>query len=255
MTETELKRKTILDKAIDRRLTQKAASEALGISERQVRRLLKRYREDGNEGLVSQQRGKPSNRRLKEDIVEQIKQFINQPIMLGFKPTLMQEKLEEVTGIRVSKETLRKLMITEEVHVAKVKKPKSVHPPRERRERRGELVQIDGSYHAWLEERGPKGCLLLFVVRSWQPSLLKQKATLVTLTYVRGTFKRWVRQLLSIATVSVSSGTINRERCARKGSLNFREHWKLLVSTLFVPIHRRPKAELSGLTRPARTVW
>lgn len=163
MTETELKRKTILDKAIDRRLTQKAASEALGISERQVRRLLKRYREDGNEGLVSQQRGKPSNRRLKEDIVEQIKQFINQPIMLGFKPTLMQEKLEEVTGIRVSKETLRKLMITEEVHVAKVKKPKSVHPPRERRERRGELVQIDGSYHAWLEERGPKGCLLLFV--------------------------------------------------------------------------------------------
>lgn len=163
MTEIELKRKTFLDKAIDRRITQKAASETLGISERQVRRLLRRYRKDGNEGLVSLQRGKPSNRRLKEEVVEQIREFINQPIMVGFKPTLMREKLEEAIGIRVSKETLRKLMISEKLHVAEAKKPKAIHPPRERRERRGELVQIDGSYHAWLEERGSKGCLLLFV--------------------------------------------------------------------------------------------
>lgn len=155
MTETELNRKTFLDKAVDRRITQKAAAETLGISERQVRRLIRRYRQDGNEGLVSLQRGKPSNRRLKEEVVEQIRQFIHQPIMVGFKPTLMREKLEEVTGIRVSKETLRRLMISENLHVAKAKKPKAIHPPRERRERRGELVQIDGSYHAWLEEQRP----------------------------------------------------------------------------------------------------
>lgn len=163
MTETELKRKTYLDKAIDRRLTQKAAAESLGISERQVRRLIRRYRQDGNEGLVSLQRGRPSNRRLKEELVAQIRQFIHQPIMENFKPTFMREKLEEATGIRVSKETLRRLMINENLHVAKAKKPKAIHPSRERRQRRGELVQIDGSYHAWLEDRGPKGCLLLFV--------------------------------------------------------------------------------------------
>ena len=163
MSEEELNRKTYLDKAIDRRITQKAAAEILGISERQVRRLIRRYRQDGNEGLVSLQRGKPSNRRLKEEVVEQIRQFVHQPIMVGFKPTFMQEKLVEVTGIQVSKETLRRLMISENLHVAKAKKPKATHPPRERRQRRGELVQIDGSYHAWLEERGPKGCLLLFV--------------------------------------------------------------------------------------------
>ena len=163
MTETELKRKTTMDKTIDRRITQKTAAENLGISERQVRRLLRRYRQDGNEGLVSLQRGKPSNRRLKEEVVEQIRQFIHQPIMAGFKPTLMQEKLAETVGIHVSKETLRKLMITENLHIAKAKKPKSIHPPRERRDRRGALVQIDGSYHPWLEGRGPKACLLLFV--------------------------------------------------------------------------------------------
>ncbi|MFA5433627.1 MAG: ISNCY family transposase [Candidatus Paceibacterota bacterium] len=163
MTQEELKRKTYLDKAIDRRMTQKAAAEILGISERQVRRLIRRYRQDGSKGLVSLQRGKPSNRSLKEELVAQIRQFIHQPIMAGFKPTFMREKLAEATDIKVSKETLRKLMIRENLHIAKAKKPKCVHPPRERRERRGELVQIDGSYHAWLEDRGPKGCLLLFV--------------------------------------------------------------------------------------------
>ncbi|MGB4594448.1 MAG: ISNCY family transposase, partial [Anaerolineaceae bacterium] len=162
-TQEELKRKTYLDKAIDRRITQKAAAETLGISERQVRRLIRRYREIGDEGLVSLQRGKPSNRRLREELVDQIRQFIHQPITAGFKPTFMREKLEEFTGIRVSKETLRRLMIHENLHIAKAGKSKSIHPPRERRDRRGELVQIDGSYHAWLEERGPKGCLLLFV--------------------------------------------------------------------------------------------
>ena len=163
MTQEELKRKTYLDKAIDRRMTQKAAAETLGISERQVRRLIRRYRQDGSKGLVSLQRGKPSNRRLKEELVAQIRQFIHQPIMAGFKPTFMREKLAEATGIRVSKETLRQLMIRENLHLAKAQKPKQVHPPRERRDRRGELVQIDGSYHAWLEDRGPKGCLLLLV--------------------------------------------------------------------------------------------
>jgi len=61
MTREELKRKTYLDKAIDRRITQKAAAETLGISERQVRRLIRRYRQDGDAGLMSQQRGLPTS--------------------------------------------------------------------------------------------------------------------------------------------------------------------------------------------------
>jgi len=86
MTETELKRKTWIDKAIDKRITQKAVADSLGISERQVHRLISRYRERGDIGLVSGSRGKPGNRRLKEEVAEKIKQFISQPMMTVWIP-------------------------------------------------------------------------------------------------------------------------------------------------------------------------
>jgi len=88
--------------------------------------------------------------------------MITDPKYSGFGPTLLSEKLEECQGIVVSRETVRQIMIEEGRHHPRVKK-KRVHLQRERREHRGELVQIDGSYHAWLEGRGPKACLLLFV--------------------------------------------------------------------------------------------
>ena len=163
MSEKELQRKTWIDKAIDKRISQKAVADKLGISERQARRRISRYRERGDIGLVSGSRGRPGNRRLNADVAEKVRQFICDPLLTGFGPTLLRDKLFEMEGIALCKETLRKMLIAEGLHVAKVKKPKAMHPPRGRRERRGELVQIDGSYHAWLEERGPKGCLLLFV--------------------------------------------------------------------------------------------
>jgi len=163
MSEKELERKEELDKVEGGWITQKEAAEKLGISERQFRRILRRYRKERAAGIVSLRRGRPSNRRLPEEVDEKIRRWIRQPRFAGFGPTLMQEKLEEMAGIGVSKETVRKRMLSEGIYQAKVKKPKAVHPPRERRQRRGELVQMDGSYHAWLEERGPKACLLLFV--------------------------------------------------------------------------------------------
>ena len=54
-------------------------------------------------------------------------------------------------------------MIPEGLHQPKTRKKDRTHPLRERRKKRGELVQIDGSYHAWLEDRAEKACLLLFV--------------------------------------------------------------------------------------------
>jgi len=163
MTQEELNRKTIIEQAIDKRTTQREGAQRLGVSERHFRRLLKQYREQGDEGLVSGHRGKPSNHRIKADTHAKIVSFMKDPIYTGFGPTLLNEILERDTGIRISKETLRQIMIVEEKHRPKKKSRKGVHPPRERRCRCGELIQIDGSYHAWLEERGPKGCLLLFV--------------------------------------------------------------------------------------------
>ena len=163
MTQEELNRKTIIEQVEDKRITQREGAEKSGISERHLRRLLKQYRERGDTGLVSGHRGKPSNNRMKADTRDKIVRFIADPIYTGFGPTLLNEVLERTTGISISKESMRQIMIEEEKHHPKKKREKRPHPPRERRSRRGELVQIDGSYHAWLEERGPKACLLLFV--------------------------------------------------------------------------------------------
>lgn len=162
MTQKELYRKTIVEQAVDKRVTQKEGARRIGVSERQFRRILAKYRQEGNGGLVSGHRGKPGNRKLAEGIRSSIGEFINDPLHEDFGPTLAAEKLEEINGITICKETMRQIMIEEGIHHPKIKKKKT-HPQRERRERRGELVQIDGSYHAWLEDRGPKACLLLFV--------------------------------------------------------------------------------------------
>jgi len=163
MTQEELQRKTIIEQAQDKRITQREGAEKIGISERHFRRLLSQYRENGDKGLVSGHRGKPSNHRMGEAKRQEIVEFMEDRIYEGFGPTLLREKLEEYRRITVSKETMRQIMIEEGKHRPKTKKKKSPHPLRERRGRRGELVQIDGSYHAWLEDRGTKACLLLFV--------------------------------------------------------------------------------------------
>jgi transposase len=163
MTREELNRKTIIEQANERRISQKEGAGKLGISERHFRRLLRTYRKRGYEGLVSGHRGKPSNNRLKATIRKEIEAFVQDPIFEGFGPTLLNEKLEQYQGIRISKESMRQIMVEEGKFIPRVKKEKAPHLPRERRCRRGELVQIDGCYHAWLEERGGKACLLLFV--------------------------------------------------------------------------------------------
>lgn len=163
MMHEELHRKTIIEQAVDKRITQREGAQRIGTSERHFRRLVKRYRDQGDAGLVSGHRSKPSNNRMKSEKRVKIVRFIEDPIYTGFGPTLLNEILERDTGIQISKETLRQIMIKEGKHRPKKKSKKRIHPPRERRYRRGELIQIDGSYHAWLEERGPKACLLLFV--------------------------------------------------------------------------------------------
>lgn len=163
MSKDELNRKTEVERVLDQRSTQKEAAKRLGISERQFKRILRRYRQEGDGGLVSRKRGKPSNRKTNTEIRAVARGFMNDPIMKGFGPTFMAEKLELKTGIRLSKETVRRLMIESGVWEAKTIKKEEPHYSRPRRKHRGELVQIDGSDHDWLEERGPKATLLVFV--------------------------------------------------------------------------------------------
>jgi transposase len=163
MSSKELARKTEVERVLDHRITQREAASKLGVSERQIRRILQRYRQEGDGGLVSRKRGKPSNRRTDTEVREAVRRFIKDPIMKGFGPTLMAEKLAMQQGICLSKETVRRMMIEAGVWKVKSKKIEEPHLSRPRRKSRGELVQIDGSEHAWLEERGPKATLLVFV--------------------------------------------------------------------------------------------
>jgi transposase len=162
MSKEEINRCQVLRMADERKITQKTGARRIGITDRHFRRLLRRYREEGAKGIISGHRGKPSNNRMSEKKKKRILNKLKEDYQ-GFGPTLASEKLLERDGIEVSKETVRQIMIKAGLHQPKTRKKERVHPLRERRKRRGELVQIDGSYHAWLEDRAEKACLLLFV--------------------------------------------------------------------------------------------
>lgn len=138
------------------RLTVVAAAERLQMSGRQGKRIWKRYRAEGAKGLVHRSRGRPSNRRLDPDSKQQSLELCRTRLS-GFGPTLAAEKLLEV-GLRVSHETLRRWLVVEGLW--KKKKKRGPHrrwrPPKEHF---GELVQMDGSFHDWLET-GHKPCLI-----------------------------------------------------------------------------------------------
>ena len=146
----------------EKRLTQREAARLLGISTRQVKRLWRIYRNKGAEGLVSQRRGKPSNNRLDAGLVQQALDLIKENYA-DFGPTLAHEKLTEIHGLRLSRESVRRIMIAEDIWKAKKMGKLITHQMRQRRACFGELVQIDGSDHAWFEDRGPRCTLLVFI--------------------------------------------------------------------------------------------
>lgn len=162
MSKKELTRVEVIQKLEEKRLKQKEAAKQLSISERQVRRLLKAYRGQGKKGLVSKRRGKPSNNQLSEELVQEVRDLIYKHYH-DFGPTLAQEKLAERHGLKISRESVRRLMIAEGIWRAKKQQRMPVHQMRLRRACVGELVQIDGSPHAWFEDRGPACSLLVFI--------------------------------------------------------------------------------------------
>lgn len=163
MTKKELDRIEILKKVLDREWTQKKASEVLKISLRQTKRLCKRYKSNGPEGLMHQSRGRPSNRRMNEKTKDEVIEIMTKEEFNGFGPTLLQETLEEEMSIKVSREWLRRQMIANGRWQSKKVKKANIHPRRKRRARKGELIQLDGSYEDWFEDRGARCCLLVMI--------------------------------------------------------------------------------------------
>lgn len=162
MTQKELSTYDFVIKVQERRISQLKAAELLKISDRHFRRLLKAYREEGPQGLVHKNRGRPSNHRLPEKLYQKTIALIREKYS-DFGPTLAREKLIENHRINVSVETLRKWMIRAGIWDEKRRKKLKVHQSRLRRSYEGELIQVDGSPHDWFEERGPRCCLLGFI--------------------------------------------------------------------------------------------
>ena len=162
MSQKELKRVEVIALRRSRQISQGEAARRLGMSERQVRRLEAKVALHGAKGLRSASRGQPSNRRLPAKTVTAVSSLIRAHYR-DFGPTLAAEYLEERHDIVLCKESVRQIMIT-----AKLWRPQSggkahIYALRERRPRFGELIQIDGSSHAWFEKRGPHCCLLVFI--------------------------------------------------------------------------------------------
>ena len=162
MSAGELTRLELLRDLDQRRLTVETTAQLLGLERRQVFRLLKAYRCEGATGLISRRRGRPSNRRKPEEVRDEALAIIRKRYW-DFGPTLAAEKLREVHGIALGRETLRLWMIDAGIWTDRKQRRKRVHQPRHRRECVGELVQIDGCEHWWFEDRGPQCTLLVFI--------------------------------------------------------------------------------------------
>ena len=162
MSKQEITRLEAMQRIKDKRLTQKEAARMLNLSVRQIKRLYKAYKARGAKGLISARRGKPSNHHLEAQVEQQVLDLLQEKYV-GFGPTLAHEKLTEVHGIGISRESVRQLMIAERLWKPKRAKQPSAHQMRERRACFGELVQIDGSDHAWFEDRGLKCTLLVYI--------------------------------------------------------------------------------------------
>ena len=173
MTQRDRDRLVVLIKARDKKLTQKQAGEELGVSERQVRRALRKLKLIGDKVAVHGLRGQASNRKLSQEKSEEIVEILSRPVYAGFGPTLAGEYLRDKHSIEVGRETVRKLMTEAKLWRVKRRRADAVHTWRPRRSRFGEMVQWDTSDHDWLEGRGPRMKLIRLIDDATSRTLLR----------------------------------------------------------------------------------
>lgn len=161
MSVKELKRLHVIRRVLERRLTQAKATEILGLSTRHIKRAVKRVRSAGDRGIIHGLRGKPSNRRLPEGLREKVIDLYKRKYP-DFGITFANEKLREIDAIEISNQTLRNWLIEAGLW-QKTRKVKKHRQWRGRKEYFGEMVQMDGSHHDWLEGRGPEMVLMWYI--------------------------------------------------------------------------------------------
>src|SRR6266481_7204120 len=166
MSTGELERVEVMGRVAKEKLKLTDAAAMLQLSYRQVKRLWRRYGQVGRQGLKHGNAGRPSNRskplKLRRRVLNLIKKKYSGSEEERFGPTLAAEHLAEEDGMGMDHETLRRWMLAERLWSRQRKRKKHCQR-RERKSHFGELVQLDGSFHDWLEGRGPRGCLMNMV--------------------------------------------------------------------------------------------
>lgn len=236
MSNKEANRIPVLEKLLNKELKQKKAAEMLGVSPRQVRRLVKRYRLHKASGLIHGNRGRESNNKIKVEEIDRVLRIV-QKKYYDFGPTLAHEKLIEAGEIKFSVEKLRQAMIAAGMWKAKRKKYVQIHTLRERRAMEGELVQVDGSPHDWFEGRAEiRECTLLVFIDDATGKLL------------------WLEFVVSESTNSYFIATKHYLRvCGKPMALYSDKHGVFRVNTA----HNGSGStnDSNGLTQYGRALW
>lgn len=194
-------------------LTQREGGGQLGISDRWVRTLLRRVKQEGDRGVIHRLRGRVSNRRLAEKLRQKVRKLMGGKYR-GFGPTLACEYLAKDHALVVSKESLRQLLMGAGLWRARRRKVEEVHVWRPRRSSCGELVQWDTSQHDWLEGRGPRLYLVAMIDDATSRAharFVAEDSTQENLRVLGGYLERWGRPR-EFYTDKHSMFSVNRPR-------------------------------------------
>ena len=211
MSTRDRDRLKVLHEVKNGHLTQRGAAEQLGVTDRWVRKLLERVKQEGDVGIVHRLRGKESNRRLPEGVRRQVVKLVKAKYR-DFGPTLACEYLARDDGVEVSKETLRQMLMAAGLRRGKRRRVEEIHVWRRRRSCRGEMVQWDTSVHDWLEGRGPRLYLVAMIDDATSQAygrFVGQDSTEENLRVLWGYLERWGRPV-DFYTDKSSLFTVNR---------------------------------------------
>jgi hypothetical protein len=196
MSSKEMRRAGVLERVKSGELKLVNAAVMMGVSYRQSKRLAKRYREGGAKGLQHRSAGRESNRRKPKKFRERVLRLVGKKYSgeegERFGPTLAAEHLASDDHVEVNVQTLRRWMLAEGLW-SRARKRRKHRQRRERKEHVGELVQMDGSFHPWLEKRGPRGCLMNMVDDASGDTLARMGSE-ETIWAAAGVLRAWVKK-------------------------------------------------------------
>lgn len=196
MSTRELKRLGVMARVEKEALSLVDAAAILGLSYRQAKRIWRRYQEEGAEGLqhrsVGRESGRSKPKKFHLKVLRLVRQKYSGEVGERFGPTLAAEHLGSEDGMEVHPETLRRWMLAAGLW-SRMRKRRAHRKRREAKEHFGELVQMDGSFHEWYEQRGPKGCLMNLVDDATATTLAAIGAE-ETIWTAAGVLRSWIEQ-------------------------------------------------------------